>query len=64
MVEKTEVMQIKKRGFTKTVYLCNKRGDLNGFQANFETHPSIRKHIRKKRSLHTQDWFCRQTQVK
>ena len=38
MVEKTEVMQIKKRGFTKTVYLCNKKGDLNGFQANFETY--------------------------
>ena len=38
MVEKTEVMQIKKRGFTKTVYLCNKKGDLNGFQANFEAY--------------------------
>ena len=36
MVEKTDVMQIKKRGFTKTVCLCNKKGD--GFQANFETY--------------------------
>ena len=32
MVVKIEVMQIKERCFTKTFYLRNDKGDLEGFQ--------------------------------
>ena len=36
MVVKIEVMQIKERCFTETL-LRNDKGDLKGFQTNFET---------------------------
>lgn len=37
MIKKTEVTQIKERGFTETNYLSSGKGNLKGFQANFET---------------------------
>ena len=37
MIKKTEVTQIKERGLTETFYLSSGKGNLKGFQANFET---------------------------
>ena len=37
MVVKIEVMQIEERCLTETLPLCKGRGDLKGFQTNFET---------------------------
>lgn len=38
MVEKTEVIQIKQRGFTETFYLRSDKSDLVGFQTNWRAY--------------------------
>ena len=37
MIDKIEVMQIKKRCLTETFHLCKDKGDFKGFQTDFET---------------------------
>ena len=37
MVVKVEVLQINERWFIETIHLRNDKGDLKGFQTNFET---------------------------